>query len=122
MNDALLLAALRELGDCLSAVDVPQGVLAAFPRLRKLQIKFFVTVFDEETTTWAGTTYRPMSLQPTDLLLKCLAAARAKDWPRFIVLVQSTPLELNLPEGLEDNTAEQTSWAESSLAQKGRVK
>ena len=59
MSNEKLLAALRELGDCLSAVDIPQGVIDALPRLSKLQIKFFVTVFDEEMTTEVGATYRP---------------------------------------------------------------
>jgi hypothetical protein len=48
-----------------------------------------------------------MCLEPTDLLLKCLAAAKAKDWPRFIILVHDAhsaqargELLASLPEGL----------------------
>lgn len=87
MNDALLLAALRELGDCLSAVDVPAGVVETFPSLSELQVKFFTTVLEKDPTAIAGAPDCVMRLQPTDLLLECLAAARAKEWPRFIVLV-----------------------------------
>lgn len=106
MNDEKLLAALRELGDCLSAVDVPQGVIATFPSLSNIQTQLFTTVLEQDPTAASGTADCIMRLEPTDLLLKCLAAARAKDWPRFIVLVQNTPLELSLPEGLEDDKDE----------------
>jgi hypothetical protein len=87
MNDALLLAALRELGDCLSAVDVPAGVIETFPSLSELQTKLYTTVFEKDPADPIGASYSVARLQPTDLLLECLSAARAKEWPRFIVLV-----------------------------------
>lgn len=86
-NDKSLLAALRELGDCLSAVDVPQGVIETFPSLSDLQTQLFTTVFVQELAS--GTADLISHLQPTDLLLKMLAAARAGDWPRFLVLVHN---------------------------------
>jgi hypothetical protein len=42
MNDAPLLDALRELGDRLSAADVPQGVIEALPRLSDCQKKLLL--------------------------------------------------------------------------------
>jgi hypothetical protein len=90
--DSKFVEALQELGSCLSAVDVPSQVVDTFSRLSQLQVKLFTTVFEDEAP----------HLQPTDLLLECLTASKAKDWPQFIVLVQNTPLELCLPEGLEE--------------------
>jgi hypothetical protein len=102
-----LVEALRELGRCLNAVDVPEGVVATFPSLSQIQKKLFVTVLQADSATDAGAPNTTMRLQPTDLLLKCLTAARAKEWPGFIILVQEAlPKEgqdclADLPEGLE---------------------
>jgi hypothetical protein len=54
LNDAALLAAFRELGDCLSAMVVPSGVIATFPSLSDLQTKFFTTVLYPDSTAGAG--------------------------------------------------------------------
>jgi hypothetical protein len=89
MNDAPLLAALRELGDCLSAVDVPQGVVETFPSLSNLQTQFFATVLEQNSAAWTGATDCIIRLEPSDLLLECLAAARAQEWPRIIILVHN---------------------------------
>jgi hypothetical protein len=87
MNDAPLLSALRELGDRLSAVDVPQGVIATFPSLCDLQVKFFTTVLEKDAAACPGTADCVMRLEPSDLLLECLAAVRAKEWPQVLVLI-----------------------------------
>jgi hypothetical protein len=79
-------------------VDVPGGIVQTFPSLTKLQVKFFTTVLVKNPTALPGAPDSTMRLEPTDLLLKCLAAARAKEWPRFIVLVHdalSDPSFLN---------------------------
>jgi hypothetical protein len=94
INDESLLAALRELGDFLSAVDVPSGVIETFPSLNKLQVKFFRTILVKDTAAIAGTPDTIMRLEPSNLLLECLTAARAHEWPRFIVLVHNALSEL----------------------------
>ena len=75
----------RKIPTC--AVDVPSGVIATFPSLSDLQTDFFTTVFHADGASDAWTTNGIMCLEPTNLLLECLVAARAKDWPRFIVLI-----------------------------------
>jgi hypothetical protein len=87
IDDAPLLGALREFGDCLDAVDVPEGVVATFPSLSNLQVKFFTTVLEERPASDVGASNCIMRLQPSNLLLECLSAARTKEWPRFIVLI-----------------------------------
>lgn len=87
IDDAILLAALGELGNFLSAMDVPEGVIATFPSLSDLQTQFFTTVLYPNAAADPGAADGFMRIEPTNLLLECLAAARAKDWPRFIVLV-----------------------------------
>lgn len=77
MNDAPLLAALRELGGLLSAVDMPQGVIETFPSLSDLQTQLFTTVFVQEFAT--GTADLVPHLEPTDLLLSNLGAFGG-DW------------------------------------------
>jgi len=103
MRDDALLKALRELGECLSAVDVPHGVVATFPSLSNLGPKLFVTVLEQNSAALPGATDCIMRLEPSDLLLECLLAARAHEWPRFIVLVhEAHSKELSdLPEGLD---------------------
>lgn len=81
----LLLQALRELGGVLSAVDVPQGVIDTFPSLSDLQTQLFTTVLIPEFA--GGAPDEVMRLEPTDLLLEMLAAARTSEWPRLVVLV-----------------------------------
>jgi hypothetical protein len=85
MNDEPLFGALRELGDRFSAVDVPQRVIDTFPSLSDLQTKFFTTVLVQGQA--AGATNSIMRLEPSNLLLEMLAAVRACEWPRFIVLI-----------------------------------
>jgi hypothetical protein len=85
MNDASLLAALRELGDRLNAVDVSERVSEALPPLGDCQNKLFTTVLMGGQA--AGTSDGGMRLEPSDLLPEMFAAVRAFEWPRFIVLV-----------------------------------
>jgi hypothetical protein len=87
MNDTLLLEALRELGDRLSAVDVPEGIVSTFACLSDLGIKLFTTVLEQNPAVISRATNCVMRLEPSDLLLECLTAARANEWPRFVILV-----------------------------------
>jgi hypothetical protein len=85
--NAALLAALRELGDCLSAADVPEGVIATFPSVIDLQTKRFTIIIEKDSTVGIGAPDCIMRLEPSNPFLECLAAAKAEKWPRFIVLV-----------------------------------
>jgi hypothetical protein len=84
-NDASLLDALRELGDRLSAVDVPERVVEALPRRSDRKKKLFTTVFMRGQT--AGASDGGMRLEPSNLLLEMLAAVRTCEWPQFVVLI-----------------------------------
>lgn len=104
LNDASLLAALRELGDRLSAVDVPERVVETIPRLSDCQTKLFTTVVVQGAATVLGAADGIMRLEPSDLLLEMLAAVRASEWPRFIVLVHGAVSDLS-PVSLHHNSA-----------------
>ena len=85
MTDIPLVVALRELGDRLSSVDVPKGVIEAIPSLSELLLQLFTTVFVAGAA--GGTPDGIMRLEPSNLLLEMLAAVRAGEWPRFVVLI-----------------------------------
>jgi hypothetical protein len=72
IDDAPLLGALRELGDCLSAVDVPAGVVETFPSLSELQVEFFTTVLEQRPASAVGHRIASCVLsQPTFCLNAC---------------------------------------------------
>jgi PHD/YefM family antitoxin component YafN of YafNO toxin-antitoxin module len=88
VNDAPLIAALSELGSLLSDPDIPEGVVLATSRLSECQTKLFRTHFHcHRTGQREGGAFFSYSLEPSDFLRELLAAVRAFEWPRVLVLV-----------------------------------
>lgn len=97
MNDEPLMAAYEELRTLLSGPDVPEGVYTECLRLSDFQTKLFCTVPEGyRTGDWtktvgdAGAFNRdgwPLRLEPSNFLRELLAALRAFEWPRVLVLV-----------------------------------
>lgn len=94
MNDASLMLAYEELRSLLARPDVPKGVYTACLCLSDFQTKLFCSVSDsyrtQHGTEWieyAGTPDAGMRLEPSNFLRELLAALRALEWPRVLVLV-----------------------------------
>ena len=81
MTDARLISALRQLGDILSAPDVPAEVVALIPLLDEKCLHLFTTVIVQDKTV--GATHGIPHLEPSGLLTELIAAGRARDWPKF---------------------------------------
>jgi hypothetical protein len=101
MNDAPLMAAYAELRSLLADPRCPEGVYAACLRLSDIQTKLFCSVSDSYRTEDgakrvenAGALNLGMRLEPSNFLRKLLAALRAFEWPRVLVLVHDA-----LPDG-----------------------
>lgn len=97
MNDAPLQNAYAELRTLLGQPTVPEGVQSTCLRLSKVQTKLFCTVQEplrasdgaapvHNAGTLNGDGYG-LRLEPSNFLCELLAAIRASEWPRVIVLV-----------------------------------
>jgi hypothetical protein len=105
MNDAPLMEAYAELRALLADPLVPEGVVSACLRLSECQTKLFCSVPEglragdrtdgaNDTRTFdvdAGV----LRLEPSNFLCELLAALRAFEWPRVLVLVHeaTSPVE-----------------------------
>jgi hypothetical protein len=88
MNDAALVEKVEELRGLLNPDHLPEGVVLACLRLRERPEKIFRTVFNPDFAQ--GASDHSFTLEPSDLLCELVLAARALDWPRFVVLVHDT--------------------------------
>lgn len=109
MNSAPLMEAYEELRTLLAGPDVPEHVVTACLGLSKCQTKLFCTVPEGyRTGDWArcandaGASNRDawaLRLEPSNFLRELLAALRAFEWPRVLVLVHyalESPLDVRL--------------------------
>ena len=97
MNDAPLMTAYEELRTLLADPRCPENVSAACLGLSECQTKLFCTVPDGyRTGDWAKTIGDagafnidgwPLRLEPSNFLRELLAALRALEWPRVLILV-----------------------------------
>lgn len=110
MNDAPLMAAYAELRALLADPNVPEGVTAACFRLSECQTKLFCTVPDgyraeerpkrvEYAGTFDGKVWG-LRFEPSNFLCELLAALRASEWPRVLVLVHDV-LPPNRGDGIQ---------------------
>jgi hypothetical protein len=86
--------AYQELRALLANPDVPERVYTACLGLSNFQTKLFCSVSDSYWTEdgasrieHAGTLDGEMRLEPSNFLCELLAALRAFEWPRVVVLV-----------------------------------
>ena len=95
INDAPLMQAYEELRALLADPCVPEGVISACLRLSECQTKLFCTHVDGHRArdraggTESGALGKTLRLEPSNLLSELLAALRAFEWPRVLVLVHS---------------------------------
>jgi hypothetical protein len=75
-----------ELLRLLEADHVPPGVKLAVPRLSQVHKKLFVMVCENELAFGTSNQLAP-GLYPSDFLCELVAAVRALDWPKVMVLV-----------------------------------
>jgi hypothetical protein len=97
MNDVPLMAAYEELRSLLANPCVPEDVARACLRLSECQTKLFCTVPEGyRTGDWANRIENAgasdfkgwgLRLEPSNLLRELLAALRAFEWPRVMILV-----------------------------------
>jgi hypothetical protein len=84
-DDSALVEKVEELRFLLNPDHLSEGVVLACLRLRERPEKFFSTVF--KPCFAEGASGHRICLEPTNLLCELVLAARAKDWPRFVVLI-----------------------------------
>jgi hypothetical protein len=92
--NAPLITALQELGALLSDPGVPPGVVLAASSLSECQTKLFGTHHEGHGATDGAksiddswTLDGSLRLEPSDLLCELLAAFRAFEWPKVLVLI-----------------------------------
>lgn len=100
MNDAPLMEAYAELRQLLSRPIVPEGIVTACLGLSECQTKLFSTHLERKGARDrphriddAGAFDAALRLEPSDFLLELLAAIRASEWPRVLVLVSNATHE-----------------------------
>lgn len=84
-DSSALVQKVEELRLLLDPDHLPEGVVLACLSLRERPEKFFWTVF--KPCFAEGASDHRVCLEPSNLLCELVLAARAKDWPRFVVLV-----------------------------------
>jgi hypothetical protein len=75
-----------ELGRRIRAQEVPREVIEAAARLAEHPEKLLYLVPEMDAAPGTGTPDLAPGLHPSDLLIELVAAARAAQWERFIVL------------------------------------
>jgi hypothetical protein len=98
IDDAALQQADAELRSLLARPDVPEEVLSACLSLSECQHKLFLSMPNGyRTGDWsklvddAGTFNRdgwPLRLEPSNLLRELIAALRAFEWPKVLILIE----------------------------------
>ena len=100
LNDATLMVAYAELRELVDADHTPPRVKAACLGLGKHETKLFCTVLesnrakdgaepidDARTPDGQGEVIVGLRLEPPNFLLELLAALRALEWPKVLVLI-----------------------------------
>jgi hypothetical protein len=116
LNDQPYREKTAELLRLLDADHVPPRIKSAVPCLSQCHSKLFVMVC--EPSPAIGTPHLSPGIYPYNLLCELVEAIRALEWPKVLVLVHRALSD----KGSANSSAETTSCAETSPAQKLAIK